>query len=255
MPKWVAEHTSERQTSRQRDSASSIQRAVIEAVAVDASTEMPSSPPRVLIVDDHELFRAGLREILEERGLNVVGEAPDGESAERLAAKLVPEVVVMDLHMPGISGVEAARRIHEQTPASRVLMLTVSDSETDVTAAVLAGACGYLIKDSPADQIIAGVRAAAAGEALLSPTVATDLLARLRREAIHVSGPETATRLTEREQDVLALIAAGKKNAEIAEELFISVQTVKNHVSNVLEKLQVENRVQAAVHAVRSRLI
>jgi DNA-binding NarL/FixJ family response regulator len=161
----------------------------------------------------------------------------------------------MDLHMPGISGVEATRRIHDTMPATRVLMLTVSGSEEDVTAAVLAGASGYLIKDAGPEQIVAGARAAAAGEALLSPRVAADLLAGLRREDARGSGPESAPRITDREQEVLRLMAAGKNNTEIAEELFISIQTVKNHVSNLLEKLQVENRVQASVYAVRKRLI
>src|SRR5215208_5740697 len=154
---------------------------------------------------------------------------------------------------PGSSGVEATRRIHEKMPAIRVLMLTVSDSEDDVSAAVLAGATGYLIKDAAPEQIVAGVRAAAAGEALLSPRIAADLLAGLRREDARGSGPETAPGITDREQEVLRLMAAGKNNAEIAEELFISVQTVKTHVSNLLGKLQVENRVQAAVYAVRKR--
>jgi DNA-binding NarL/FixJ family response regulator len=217
--------------------------------------EAPKARPRILIVDDHELFRGGLREILEEDGFAVVGEAPDGESAARLAAELAPDVVVMDLHMPGISGVEATRRIHDTMPATRVLMLTVSDSEDDVSAAVLAGASGYLIKDAGPEQIVAGARAAAAGEALLSPRVAADLLAGLRREDARGSGPESAPRITDREQEVLRLMAAGKNNTEIAEELFISIQTVKNHVSNLLEKLQVENRVQASVYAVRKRLI
>jgi DNA-binding NarL/FixJ family response regulator len=214
-----------------------------------------TSQTRVLIVDDHELFRAGLREILEEHGFTMAGEAATGESAVRLAAELAPDVVVMDLNLPGISGVEATRMIREVTPSTRVLTLTISADEHDVSEAVLAGASGYLLKDAAPEAIVTGVRAAAAGEALLSPKVASDLLATLRESASSAGVLEAAPHLTDRELDVLRLIASGKDNAEIAAELFISVQTVKNHVSNVLAKLEVENRVQAAVYAVRRRII
>lgn len=212
-----------------------------------------SAPIRVVVVDDHHLFRQGLRELLQEEGLEVVGEASDGSEAVRVVGETAPDVVVMDLHMPGMSGLEAVREISRLSPAAWVLMLTVSSADEDVAEAIVAGACGYLLKDAPVEQVVDGVRAAARGEALLSSSVAARLLARLRGDGDPASvgaRPE----LTDREREVLALIAAGKDNGEIAEELFVSPQTVKNHVSNVLEKLQVENRIQAAVQAVRRGL-
>lgn len=207
------------------------------------------------MIDDHELFRAGVRELLEAADFDVVGDAADGEAAVRLCAELAPDVVVMDLNMPVMSGVDATLRIRELTPNARVLMLTVSPDEADVSAAILAGACGYLVKDASAEEIVAGVRAAAIGESILSPGIASDLLERVRREEALAETPADELHLTEREVEVLRLIAEGKDNSQIAEELFISVQTVKSHVSNTLAKLQVENRIQAAVHAVRRRMI
>jgi DNA-binding NarL/FixJ family response regulator len=213
-----------------------------------------SGAPRVVLVDDHALFRAGLRDLLEEHGMEVAGEAADGEEAVGLAATEVPDVVVMDIHMPGMSGVEATRRLREACPHTRVLMLTISADEAQVSEAVLAGARGYLLKDASPDEIVAGVRAAASGESLLSPRIAADLLERLRGEAVPTGAGERVE-LTPRERDVLQLMAAGKENPEIAAELFISSETVKNHVSNILAKLEVQNRIQAAVYAVRRRLI
>jgi DNA-binding NarL/FixJ family response regulator len=226
-----------------------------EPSILDVTSNEAPSALRVLLVDDHELFRSGLRELLEEHGFTVVDEAPDGETAVRLAAEIGPDVAVMDLNMPGISGVEATRRIREATPGTRVIMLTVSPDEADVSAAVLAGASGYLMKDAEPDQIVAGVRAAAAGEALLSPRIAGDLLESLRRDHADARGTSGAPSLTERERQVLRLMAAGKENPEIAEELFITVETVKNHVSNILAKFEVDNRLQAAVYGIRKRLI
>ena len=208
---------------------------------------------RVALVDDHAVFRSGLRELLEEHGFEVVGEAGDGQDGVRLAAETAPDVIVMDLNMPGMSGVEATRRICETSPTARVLMLTVSPDDDDIKEAVLAGACGYLLKDAEIDSVVAGVAAAARGESQLSPRVATRLLERVRDRGVLPS--DVRPELTDREREVLGLIAAGKDNTEIAAQLFISSQTVKNHVSNILAKLQVENRIQAAVLAVRRDLI
>jgi DNA-binding NarL/FixJ family response regulator len=210
---------------------------------------------RVALVDDHELFRRGLHDLLSERGLEVVGEASDGEEAVRLAAGAIPDVVLMDVSMPGMGGVEATRRIREATPHTRIVMLTVSADEEDVNEAILAGASGYLLKDSPIEVIVSGIAAASRGEALLSPAIAGNLLAKIgASEAAGEASSTARLRLTDRERDVLELMAAGKENPQIAEELFISVQTVKNHVSNILAKLEVENRIQAAVYAVRRGL-
>ena len=210
----------------------------------------------MLVVDDHDLFRTGLKTLLAEHGVNPVGDAPNGHVALRLVRDLAPDVVVMDLNMPGISGVEATREITAFAPRTRVVVLTISDEDADVVDAVMAGACGYLLKDSSIQELIAGIRAAAAGDSLISPQIAAKVLQLLRAQK-----PDTASReairgeLSEREVEVLKLIANGKDNAEIARELFISPKTVKNHISNILMKLQIENRIQAAVYAVRSGLV
>jgi DNA-binding NarL/FixJ family response regulator len=211
---------------------------------------------RVALVDDHELFRAGLRDLLEEHGFDVVGEASTGEDAIELASDEIPEVVLMDVSMPGIGGVEAARRIRIDSPHTRVVMLTVSADEEDVNEAIMAGASGYLLKDAPIEEIVAGVGAAARGEGLLSPAIAGLLLERMRADELRSELPlETRPHLTDREEEVLRLMAAGKENAEIATALFTSPHTVKTHVSNILAKLEVENRLQAAVYAVRRGLV
>jgi DNA-binding NarL/FixJ family response regulator len=211
---------------------------------------------RVLLVDDHDLFRTGLRNLLEERGVQVAGEAGQGADAVRLVRELAPDVVVMDLHMPGMSGIEAIRQIHGFAPLTRVLVLTISDQDDDVLDAILAGACGYLLKDASVDELIRGIVAAAVGESLVSPAIAGKVLQQVRATAISPEAADTIrTELSERELDVLKLIAAGNDNAMIAAQLHISPKTVKNHISNILMKLQIENRIQAAVYAVRSGIV
>ena len=212
--------------------------------------------PRVLLVDDHDLFRTGLRKLLSEQGVQIVGECDDGDEALRAVRELAPDVVVMDLNMPGIGGVEATRQIAMIAPLTRVLVLTISDQDADVLEAILAGACGYLLKDSSIDDLIAGINAAAVGEALVSPAIAAKVLQHVR--ASNASRHEAElirSELSQREIEVLKLIANGKDNAQIAAELHISPKTVKNHISNILMKLQIENRIQAAVVAVRSGLV
>ena len=211
---------------------------------------------RVLVVDDHDLFRTGLRNLLEEQGVNVVGEAENGETAIRLASDLAPDVVIMDLNMPGFGGVETTRRLSSLAPLSRVVVLTISADDDDVMNAVMAGACGYLLKDSSIQELIAGIRAASEGESLISPQIAAKVLQRLRAQSKDADAAETIrAELSDRELQVLKLIANGKDNAQIARELFISPKTVKNHISNILMKLQIENRIQAAVYAVRSGIV
>jgi DNA-binding NarL/FixJ family response regulator len=211
------------------------------------------APLRVLLVDDHTLFRAGLRKLLEERGLEVV-EARSGELAVDLVARALPDVVVMDLHMPGISGVEATRRIAQMAPTTRVLMLTVSADQDDIVDAVLAGACGYLIKDASVADIESSIRAAADGASWVSPRVASVLLERVRQAGERLAHDPAVAELSDREREILRLIAEGYDNAEIGRRLYISPKTVKNHVSSLLAKLQMENRIQAAVYAVRRGL-
>ena len=211
---------------------------------------------RVLLVDDHDLFRTGLLNLLRENGVQVIGEAENGRAALRLVRDLAPDVVVMDLNMPGMSGVEATRHIASIAPLTRVLVLTISEDDSDVMDAVLAGACGYLLKDSSVQQLVAGIRAASGGESLISPQIAAKVLQALR--ATTTDGEAVArvrAELSDRELDVLKLIANGTDNAEIARALHISPKTVKNHISNILMKLQIDNRIQAAVYAVRTGIV
>jgi DNA-binding NarL/FixJ family response regulator len=211
---------------------------------------------RVLLVDDHDLFRTGLRNLLEERGVEITGEAGDGAEAVRLVREVAPDVVIMDLHMPGVSGIEAIRQIVGIAPLTRVLVLTISDQDEDVLHAILAGACGYLLKDSSVEELIRGIEAAAVGESLVSPAIAGKVLQQVRATAASPDAAETIrAELSEREIDVLKLIASGNDNAMIAAELHISPKTVKNHISNILMKLQIQNRIQAAVYAVRSGIV
>ncbi len=212
------------------------------------------TPITVVVIDDHVLFRSGLRELLQQEEIKVVGEASSAEAGLEVVERLTPDVAVMDLSLPRMSGHEAIRRIVTISPKTQVLVLTISVNETDVTEAVLAGACGYLLKDASVEDIIAGVRAAALGESMVSPRMASTLLAQLRRHEQNDRRPKIES-LSVREKEVLRLVVEGKDNAAIARELFISPYTVKNHISNILLKLQVENRLQAAVCAVRDSLI
>jgi DNA-binding NarL/FixJ family response regulator len=218
------------------------------------ATEPSREEPRVLLVDDHDLFRTGLRNLLEEEGgVQVAGEATNGSEAVRLVRELAPDVVVMDLNMPSMSGVEATRHITALSPLTRVIVLTISDEDSDVLDAIVAGACGYLLKDSSITDVIAGIRAASVNQSLISPTIASKVLQRVRATTEDTEMADAIrTELSDRELEVLKLIANGKDNAQIAVELVISPKTVKNHISNILMKLQIQNRIQAAVYAVRS---
>lgn len=212
---------------------------------------------RVLVVDDHDLFRAGMASLLsDEPGIEVVAQASGGRMGVRLAAELRPDVVLMDMRMPDLPGSEATRQIVHQRPETRVLALTVASAETDVAAALQAGACGFLAKDTAIDSVVIAIRTAAAGAAWLSPKAARVVLQRMR-----ASGSQTRRdlgridQLSPREREVLSLIASGKENSEIATELNISPRTAKNHVSNILTKLDLPSRLQAAVYAVRQGAI
>jgi DNA-binding NarL/FixJ family response regulator len=207
----------------------------------------------VIVVDDHELFRRGLKDLLAERGIQIVGEAGLAADAIRQAAAMGPGVVLMDLNLPGMSGIEATQRLTAAAPMARVLVLTMMTDDENVMNALLAGACGYLVKDAPIDQIVEGIRATARGESLISPRIATRLVRRLREP--NDIAPGAGASMTPRELEVLELLARGLDNTEIARALYLSQHTVKNHVSNILIKLQVENRIQAAVRAVRGGLV
>lgn len=221
-----------------------------------AATGTGRAQIRVLVVDDHDLFRAGLSSVLASHAdIEVVAQASAGRSGVRLAHELRPDVVLMDLRMPDLDGPGAMRAILEDNPSVRLLALTVASDESDVAAAMIAGASGYLLKDSPIDDVVEAVRAAARGVAWLSPRAAEALLERIRREHVEPGpSPELEQDLSPRELEVLQLVARGLDNSEIAAELSISPRTAKNHVSSILAKLEVPNRIQAATYAVRSGL-
>ena len=206
---------------------------------------------RVLVADDHDLFRVGLASALGAYDdIEVVAQASGGRMAVRLAAELRPDVVLMDLRMPNLDGLEATSEILTADPAARVVALTVAAGEEDVAAAIRAGASGYVIKDAPIDDVVAAIRAAVSGTAWLSPRAARAVLDRMRRDYVE-PGPAARAleqELSPRELEVLELVARGLDNNEIAAELCISPRTAKNHVSNILSKLGVTNRIQAAVY-------
>jgi DNA-binding NarL/FixJ family response regulator len=211
---------------------------------------------RVLVVDDHDLFRTGLASLLgAQPDIEVVAQASGGRVGVRLAEELRPDVVLMDLRMPDLDGPSATRAILEQRPKARVLALTVVADDAAVGEALEAGSCGFLAKDTPVDGVVAAVRAAAQGAAWLSPRAAEVVLGHLRRNGSEQEADESRIEdLSARELDVLRLIARGMENSEIAETLNISQRTAKNHVSNILAKLGLPSRVQAAIYAVRRGL-
>ena len=210
-------------------------------------------PIRVLVVDDHDLFRTGLASLLAmQPDIEVVAQASGGRMGVRLADELRPDVVVMDLRMPDVEGPAATEAILERNPHTRVLVLTVSTDDSDVEAALQAGACGFIAKDTPVGGIAAAVRAAAQGVTWLSPRAAEVVLGQVRQRATEPAVEVGAEdQLSARELDVLRLIARGMENADIAEALDISPRTAKNHVSNILAKLGMPSRIQAAIYAIR----
>jgi DNA-binding NarL/FixJ family response regulator len=209
----------------------------------------------VVVVDDHDGFRAGLKSLLIDYGFDVVGDAADGEEALGLVESLAPDVVLMDLQLPRISGLEATRRIALSSPATAVVVLTVSANEGDVVEALVGGASGYLVKGTPAETVAAGIHAAARGESLMSAEVAASVFARLRNNRVAPSAADMPiSLLSAREIEILRLLASGKHNDEIAQELVISPFTVRNHVSALLRKLHLHNRTQAAAYAIRQGL-
>ncbi|SBW20327.1 response regulator [Protofrankia symbiont of Coriaria ruscifolia] len=222
--------------------------------------EEPSSPDpiRVLIVDDHALFRRGLQMVLEqEKDIEVVGEAPDGSEAVTMAVDTAPDIVLMDVRMPRRGGIDATSAIKQAVPSAKIVMLTISDEEGDLYDAIKAGAMGYLLKEISIDEVAAAIRAVHGGQSLISPSMASKLLtefALMIKKAD--SRPQLPTpRLTDREMEVLRLVAKGLNNRDIAKQLFISENTVKNHIRNILEKLQLHSRMEAVVYAVREKLL
>jgi DNA-binding NarL/FixJ family response regulator len=211
----------------------------------------------VVLVDDEPLIRAALAQMLAANGLDVVGEAANGEDAIELALDLRPDVVLIDIKLPGISGVHAIERLGLLAPASKVLVLTRTE-QNRVVEAIIAGASGYILKTAPPEQITAAVRATAAGESVLSPQIAGKLLDRIRAleipvtESSQTAAGEIRAVLTTRELEIFQLLASGESNQQIARKLLLSTHTVSNHIKSILDKLHLENRIQAAVQAVRA---
>ncbi|GIU97085.1 MAG: DNA-binding response regulator [Actinomycetota bacterium] len=213
---------------------------------------------RVMVVDDHALFRRGLDMVLsQEPDIELVGEASDGQEAIERAQELMPDVVLMDVRMPKRSGIEATARIKELMPHVKILMLTISDEEADLYEAIKAGASGYLLKEIPIEEVADAIRSVWAGQSRISPSMASKLLSEFAAmsKASEERAPVPSPRLTDREMEVLRLVAQGLNNREIAKQLFISENTVKNHVRNILEKLHLHSRMEAVVYAVREKMI
>jgi len=213
---------------------------------------------RVMVVDDHALFRRGLEMVLgNEEDLELVGEASDGQEAVERAQDLMPDVVLMDVRMPRRSGIEATAQIRDLVPHVKILMLTISDDEADLYDAIKAGASGYLLKEIPIEEVADAIRSVWAGQSRISPSMASKLLTEFAAmsKATDERPQMPSPRLTDREMEVLKLVAQGLNNRDIAKQLFISENTVKNHIRNILEKLHLHSRMEAVVYAVREKMI
>jgi len=205
---------------------------------------------RVIVADDHPIVRSGIVGLIAlDPGLEVVGQAADGAEAVELAARLHPDVVLMDLRMPGVSGIEATTRLAAEVPGVRVLVLTTYETDDDILGAIEAGASGYLLKAAPQEEIVAGIRAVADGHTVLAPSIAATLVTRMRSD--RAERPQ----LSPRELEVLRLVAAGRSNPEIGRELFIGEATVKTHLLHVFEKLGVSDRTRAVTLALELGLL
>jgi DNA-binding NarL/FixJ family response regulator len=223
---------------------------------VTEATANGTEPVRVLVVDDQELFRRGLIMLLgSDSDIDVVGEAADGVTATDLAVKTAPDVILLDVRMPRRTGVEACRAIKEAVPSAKIIMLTVSDEEADLYESVKNGAAGYLLKDSSIEEVAQAIRVVNEGQSLISPSMAVKLIDEFKQMSKPDKEQSTALKLTERELEVLRLVARGLNNREVAKELFISENTVKNHVRNILEKLQLHSRMEAVMYAMKEKLL
>ena len=213
-------------------------------------------PIRVLVVDDHALFRRGLQMVLEqEPDIEVVGEASDGSEAVEVAAETLPDIVLMDVRMPKRGGIDACTAIHDAVPSAKIIMLTISDEEADLYDAIKAGAMGYLLKEISIEEVASAIRAVNGGQSLISPSMAIKLLDEFKQMSRTDRQQVPSPRLTDREMEVLKLVAKGLNNRDIAKQLFISENTVKNHIRNILEKLHLHSRMEAVIYAVRERLL
>jgi DNA-binding NarL/FixJ family response regulator len=221
------------------------------------ASKAPVEKLKVIIVDDHALFRRGLEMVLEnEADIEVVGEATDGQQAVDRTSELMPDVVLMDVRMPRRSGIEATQRIKELMPHVKIVVLTNSDEEADLYEAIKAGASGYLLKEISSEEVADAIRSVVQGHSRISPAMASKLLTEFQAMSKRTDDrqPLAPPKLTERELQILRLVAKGLGNRDIAQQLFISENTVKNHIRNILEKLQLHSRMEAVIYAVREKL-
>ena len=223
--------------------------------SVGGSSARVAPALRAVVVDDHDVFRLGLVRLLREEGIDVIGEASGGRAAIRLAEELRPEVVIMDLSMPGVDGIEATRRIVSGGSGTRVVVLSVSEEDEAVVEALVAGAAGFVRKDESLEKILEVLGAAARGDTVIPPRIGGEIVRRLQAQAMSSADADGRVDLSERELEVLRLIVEGHDNAAIAKSLIISPHTVKNHVASIFCKLGVANRLQASVQALRRGLV
>ncbi|CAN5587618.1 response regulator transcription factor [soil metagenome] len=217
---------------------------------------MTAEPTRVVVVDDQELFRRGLTMLIGTLdGIDLVGEAGDGDGAVEVVLRTDPDVVLLDVRMPGRSGIDTCAELKALMPSVQIVMLTASDEESDLYGSIKAGASGYLLKSSSVDEVADAVRLVSDGQSLITPSMAVKLLDEFKQLSSVDDGTSTSPRLTERELDVLRQMARGRSNREIARALFIAENTVKNHVRNILHKFQMHSRVEAVMYAMRAKLL
>ncbi len=217
---------------------------------------MTAEPTRVVVVDDQELFRRGLTMLIGTLdGIDLVGEAGDGDGAVEVVLRTDPDVVLLDVRMPGRSGIDTCAELKALMPSVQIVMLTASDEESDLYGSIKSGASGYLLKSSSVDEVADAVRLVSDGQSLITPSMAVKLLDEFKQLSSVDVGTSTSPRLTERELDVLRQMARGRSNREIARALFIAENTVKNHVRNILHKFQMHSRVEAVMYAMRAKLL
>jgi DNA-binding NarL/FixJ family response regulator len=217
---------------------------------------LTAEPTRVVVVDDQELFRRGLTMLIGTLdGIDLVGEAGDGDGAVEVVLRTDPDVVLLDVRMPGRSGIDTCAELKALMPSVQIVMLTASDEESDLYGSIKAGASGYLLKSSSVDEVADAVRLVSDGQSLITPSMAVKLLDEFKQLSSVDDGTSTSPRLTERELDVLRQMARGRSNREIARALFIAENTVKNHVRNILHKFQMHSRVEAVMYAMRAKLL